>query len=189
MTPSISYSSRVKYPQEHTASAIRWPCLCTALTETLQLWPCCCDLPKSLPQIDLPCTTKSMRVVHWSGQYCCYFSLMKPKLVISRVKQCLCSDLRACYCQSCQRDKRITGEILSMRVNEGRVKTHFLDRLSLAIQLNKDDGLSLWYSVGMRAVRACVIVWVVCLESYSHHLFEQQFPFIDPCKVPGSVNI
>ena len=31
--------------------------------------------------------------------------------------------------------------------------------------------------------------WLVRLKSYSHTFFEQQFPFIDPCKVPGSVNI
>lgn len=120
---------------------------------------------------------------------------MKSKLVISRVKRCLCGDLRACYCQSCQRDKRITGEISSMRVNEGRVKTHFLDtRLSLTIQLNNDDGLSLSFQ-RQGAVKACVLYLFLfgsghslsCM-SYSHSLFEQQFPFIDPCKVPGCVN-
>lgn len=34
-----------------------------------------------------------------------------------------------------------------------------------------------------------VIARVVRLKSNSHSFFEQQFPFIDPCKVPGSVNI
>lgn len=42
-----------------------------------------------------------------------------------------------------------------MRVNEGRVKTHFLDtRLSLAIQLNNDDGLSVWSMLETRALKA-----------------------------------
>ena len=107
MTPSISYSSRVKYPLEQTALPIRWPCLSSALTETLHsrslsLWPY-----QSLPQIDLSCTTEGMHVVHWSGQYCYCFSLMNPKLVFSREARRLCGDLRVCYCQSCQRDKRI----------------------------------------------------------------------------------
>lgn len=66
---------------------------------------------------------------------------MKLKLVISRVK--LCGDLRACYCQSCQRDKRITGEISSMSVNGAKLRHFFLDtRMRLAIQLNNDDRLS-----------------------------------------------
>ncbi len=118
---SISYSSWVKCPLKQTARAIRRPCLCAALIETLQSRPLLPWPSGSLPQIDLSCTAKGMRVIHWSGHYCHYFSLMKPKLVIWRVK--LCGDLRACYCQSCQRDKRITGKISSMRVSEGRVKT------------------------------------------------------------------
>lgn len=65
---------------------------------------------------------------------------MKPKLVISRAKQCLCSDLRVCYCQSCQRDKRITGEISSMKLSESKVKARFLDRgPSSVIELNNDN--------------------------------------------------
>lgn len=81
------------------------------------------DLPGgSLLQIDLSCTVEGARLVHWSGHYCDdSLGLMKLKLVIS--KRCLCSDLRACYFQSRQRDKRITGEISSMRLNKGRLKT------------------------------------------------------------------
>lgn len=143
------------------------------LVEALLPWPY-----ESLLQIDLSCTAKGMRVVHWSGHYCHYFSLMKPKLVISRVKQCLCSDLRACYCPSCQRDKRITGEISSMRVNGGRVKTHFLDtRLGLTIQLNNDNGLSLSFQRPLACVfffffcSDQVIVWVVCLKFIPQRLW------------------
>lgn len=77
-------------------------------------------------------------------------TLWSPKLVISRARQYLCGDLRACYCQSCQRDKRIAGEISSMRVNEGRVETLFREGAgpSLALQLNNEDGLSLFCREG-----------------------------------------
>lgn len=53
---------------------------------------------------------------------------------------------------SCRTDKRTTGEISSIRANEGKLKSHFLDRrLILAIQLNKDNRLSSWYINEMKA--------------------------------------
>lgn len=49
---------------------------------------------------------------------------------------------------SCQIDKRTTGEISSIRANEGSIKSGFLDRrLTLRIQLNRDNGLSSWYII------------------------------------------
>lgn len=81
-----------------------------------------------------------------------------------------------------------------MRVNEGRVETLFGEGTgpSLALQLNNEDGLSLFRREGGDFIPFHldqVTDWLVRLKSYSHTFFEQQFPFIDPCKVPGSVNI